>query len=56
MLRRKYELLEKHVHKLCDKQLKNCGKKLKKHIIVEYTIMNGILTEDINWKYCHEND
>ena len=31
MLRRKYELLEKHVHKLCDKQLKNCGKKLKKH-------------------------
>ena len=30
ILRRKYELEEKHVYKLCDKQIKNCSKQLKK--------------------------
>ena len=30
MLRRKYELEEKHVYKLFEKQIKNCSKQLKK--------------------------
>ena len=48
MLRRKYELDEKHVYKLCDKQPKTVLNNLKK-VTMENTIMNGILTEDINW-------
>ena len=47
MLRRKYELEEKHVYKLCDKQPKTVLNNLKK-VTMENTIMNGILTEDIN--------
>ena len=44
MLRRKYELKEKHVYKLCDKQLVN---NLKSNY--EKYHRESILTEDINW-------
>ena len=30
LLRKKYELEEKHVYKLCDKQIKNCSTQLKR--------------------------
>ena len=43
MLRRKYELKEKHVYKLCDKQLVN---NLKSNY--EKYHRESILTEDIN--------
>ena len=43
MLRRKYELKEKHVYKLCDKQLVNNFKSN-----YEKYHRESILTEDIN--------
>ena len=47
-LRRKYELEEKHVYKLCDKQIKNCSTQLKRQLRKISTVNGILITADVN--------